>query len=131
MLFPLLALLPTLTFVVSVPVADLSYKPVHRRQNCVPNTIFCNTATMFSLCTPGGVNGTREVFFGSVAPGTYCDQGQGRIRAANNGNCQPDGKLQCGPGGNTFFQCDQGGLINIGAVAPGTTCVNGSIMAIS
>lgn len=130
MLFSLLALLPALSSVTAVPVVDLSYRAVRERQGCVANTIFCNTPQTFSLCAPGGANGTREVFFGSVAPGTYCDQSQQRIRRNNNGNCQPDGRLKCGKGGNTFFVCDQGGLIDFGGVAAGTTCSNGTIVAI-
>lgn len=129
MLFSLLALLPALSSVAAIPAQDFNSYPIRKRQGCTRGTIFCNTPNTFSICAPGGVNGTREVFFGMVAAGTYCDQSQSRIRANNDGDCEPDGSLQCGPSGNTFFICDQGGLINFGSVAAGTVCSNGTIVA--
>lgn len=132
--FSVLAALPAFSALISsvaaIPATNLSYRGTIRpRQGCVPNTIFCNTEKTFSLCAPGGSNGTTEVFFGPVAAGTYCDLDEMRIRADNDGNCQPDGQLFCGPSGNTFFICDQGGLIDFGSVAAGTTCANGTIVA--
>lgn len=73
---------------------------------CEPNTIYCNSYNTFSICTPGP-NGNREVFYGPVAEGTYCDESQNKIRANNYGDCSPDGQLFCDIGGGTFFECDK------------------------
>ena len=134
MLFSLLAILPIFSSVSALPAIDLRYShTIESRQlvqggGCYPGSIYCNSPGTFSLCVPGGVNGTTKVFFGPVAPGTYCDQSQMRIRANNFGDCQIDGTLKCGPGGNTFFTCAQGGFISFGPVAAGTTCSNGTII---
>ncbi|KAG6986654.1 hypothetical protein G7Y79_00074g098510 [Physcia stellaris] len=80
-------------------------------------------------CVSEADGSTQNVYFGDVAPGTYCDAAENRIRADNEGNCSPDGSLQCGSDGSTFMVCDQGGLINFGSVAPGTKCENGAIVA--
>lgn len=95
---------------------------------CGAYGIYCNTPDTFSLCVPT-VDGTEYFYFGSVAPGTYCDEDEERIRADNYGNCSPDGQIFCGEGGLTFFECDQGGLISFGATAAGTECIDGQIVA--
>ncbi|KAL9073121.1 MAG: hypothetical protein Q9161_003175 [Pseudevernia consocians] len=95
---------------------------------CGAYGIYCNTPDTFSLCVPSQ-DGTEYFYFGSVAPGTYCDTDEERIRADNYGNCSPDGQLFCGADGTTFFICDQGGLISFGPTAAGTECVNGAIVA--
>lgn len=64
---------------------------------------------------------------GPVAEGTICVNGV--IGRANSGPCDQDGALICGDGGNTFFLCDHGGLVDMGSVAGGTTCVDGAIVA--
>ena len=71
---------------------------------------------------------SSTVFFGGVAPGTYCDDQQtpNRIRANNDGNCSNDGTISCN-GEHAIFKCDQGGLIDLGPTAPGTKCVDGVI----
>lgn len=95
---------------------------------CGAYGIYCDTNTTFSVCVPTST-GTEYFYFGSVAPGTYCDTTQMRIRADNYGNCSPDGQIFCGADGTTFFICDQGGLISFGPTAAGTECVNGQIIA--
>ncbi len=131
MLFSLLGLLASATYVSAVPAPDQSYNgQLLKRQiyTCEVNTIYCNSYDTFSLCAPGP-NGNQEVFFGPVADGTYCDESENKIRADNYGDCSPDGQLFCNYDGTTFFECDQGGLIYFGPVAAGTTCVDGIIVA--
>ena len=131
MLFSLFALLPALSTITAIPTQDLSYAALYqkRQQGCQAGSLFCNSPSTFSICAPSVTNGTREVFFGSVAAGTYCDTTENRIRADNAGNCSPDGALICSADGNTFFICDQGGKIPFGSVAAGTFCQNGTIVA--
>ena len=131
MLFSLLGLLASAAYVSAVPAPDESYNgQLLKRQiyTCEVNTIYCNSYDTFSLCAPG-LNGNQEVFFGSVAFGTYCDESENRIRADNYGNCSPDGQLFCNDAGATFFECDQGELISFGSGAAGTTCVDGTFVA--
>jgi hypothetical protein len=61
---------------------------------------------------------------GSVAAGMTCMDGQ--IIRQNAGPCTPNGQLLCN-GENAFYLCDQGGLVDMGPVAPGTACRNGVI----
>ena len=43
--------------------------------------------------------------------------------------CSNNGALSCGDGGNTFFLCSEGTLVDMGNVAAGTVCENGVIVA--
>lgn len=61
---------------------------------------------------------------GSVAAGMQCVNGQ--FTRQNAGACTPSGSIFCN-GTNAFYMCDQGGLIDMGPVAPGTACRNGVI----
>ena len=63
---------------------------------------------------------------GSVALGMQCLDGQ--IIRQNDGPCTPSGALFCN-GETRFYLCDQGGLIDMGAVASGTVCMDGEIVA--
>lgn len=131
MLFALLGLLMTAAVVFATPAPDQSYGGnLLERQiyTCEAYTIYCNSCDTFSVCAPGP-NGNEEVFFGPVADGTYCDELENKIRADNYGDCSPDGHLFCDDTGSAFFECDQGGLIDVGPVAAGTTCVDGNIVA--
>lgn len=131
MQFSLLGLLASAAVVSAVPAPDQYYSgnlPKRQISTCEANTIYCNSSDTFSLCAPGP-NGNQEVFFGSVADGTYCDESENKIRANNYGDCSPDGQLFCDISGTAFFECDQGGLIYFGPVAAGTTCVDGTIVA--
>ncbi|KAK4555680.1 hypothetical protein LTR86_007433 [Recurvomyces mirabilis] len=51
------------------------------------------------------------------------------VRSRPDGDCSSDGALQCTNSGTTFDICDQGGWVQMGSVAPGTTCQNGQIVA--
>ena len=53
------------------------------------------------------------------------------VRARPDGDCNDDGSLQCIDGGQQFELCDQGGWVEMGPVANGTTCSNGAIVACS
>ena len=104
-----LGLLASAAVVSAVQALDESYDGNQfKRQTytCEPKTIYCNSYDTFSICTPGP-NGNQEVFFGSVAEGTYCDESQNKIRASNYGDCSPDGQLFCDYDGQTFFECDE------------------------
>ncbi|OQU94551.1 hypothetical protein CLAIMM_00898 [Cladophialophora immunda] len=92
---------------------------------CVPGTFACNTPSSFSQCV-GTDTGTTYIFMGSVALGTTCVNGQ--IIRENDGPCTPNGALFCN-GDRAFYLCDQGGLVEMGPVAPGTVCRNGVIVA--
>ncbi|KAK5711371.1 hypothetical protein LTR17_018438 [Elasticomyces elasticus] len=51
------------------------------------------------------------------------------VRARPDGDCSDDGSLQCTNDGSSFDVCDQGGWVQMGPVASGTTCTNGQIVA--
>ena len=74
----------------------------------------------------GGGGGTTQ------STGFYRDDRY--VRARPYGSCAPDGSIQCvdaGSGvGSGFLACDQGGWINMGAVANGTVCESGRIVAV-
>ncbi len=87
-----LGLLASVAMVSAVPAPDQSYNGDQSKRQidtCEANTIYCNSFDSFSICTRGK-NGNREVFFGTVAEGTYCDEVEDRIRANNYGDCSPD-----------------------------------------
>jgi hypothetical protein len=65
---------------------------------------------------------------GNVAAGMMCVNGPNgaQIERQNAGPCTPNGQIFC-HGSNAFYMCDQGGLIDMGPVAPGTQCSNGQI----
>ena len=88
--------------------------------SCTVGSFACNSASTFSQC---GAAGTY-IFMGSVAAGMQCSNGQ--IIRQNSGSCPTDGAIVCN-GANAFYICDHGGLISMGPVAPGTTCVDGAI----
>jgi hypothetical protein len=69
---------------------------------------------------------TSYVYMGNVAAGMRCVNGV--IIRQNDGVCTPDGALQCN-GSQSFYICTNGGLINMGPLAPGTVCVDGAIVA--
>lgn len=64
-----------------------------------------------------------------AASGSYRDDRY--IRERPDGDCDKDGSLKCSSGGTQFLICDHGGWVNMGAVAAGTTCSNGKIVASS
>lgn len=59
--------------------------------------------------------------------GYYRDDRIGRSQP--DGTCTTDGSIGCTNSGSQFEICDQGGWIDMGSVASGTTCVNGQIVA--
>jgi hypothetical protein len=61
---------------------------------------------------------------GIVAAGMQCINGQ--VIRQNDGPCTPNGQIFCN-GSNAFYMCDQGGLIDMGPIAPGTVCSSGEI----
>jgi hypothetical protein len=50
------------------------------------------------------------------------------VRYRPFGACSVDGSLQCVNGGAGFYVCDQGGWVDMGSVADGTTCADGRII---
>ena len=89
---------------------------------CTPGAFGCNSLTSFSQCVAGAGGTTTYTYMGPVAAGMECVNGQ--IIRQNDGPCTPNGQLFC-DGEYSFYLCDQGGLINMGPVAPGTICNNG------
>jgi hypothetical protein len=51
------------------------------------------------------------------------------VRARPDGDCDHNGSIKCTDNGAMFEVCDQGGWVNMGSVASGTTCSNGAIIA--
>ncbi|ETI21120.1 hypothetical protein G647_07464 [Cladophialophora carrionii CBS 160.54] len=90
---------------------------------CAPGTFACNTAWSFSQCV-ASATGPTYIFMGAVAAGMTCRDG--RIIRQNAGACTPNGQLRCN-GAGAFYLCDQGGLVDMGPVAPGTACRDGVI----
>lgn len=95
-------------------------------QDCTPGAFACNSPTTFSRCVTNASGSNSYVFFGNVAPGTVCQNGQ--FVHANEGACAQNGELICN-GERSFFVCVHGGLINMGPTAAGTVCRNGVIVA--
>ncbi|EXJ94373.1 hypothetical protein A1O1_02767 [Capronia coronata CBS 617.96] len=92
--------------------------------SCVPGTFECNSLTTFSQCVSTSSSSTTYVYMGSVAAGMQCVNGQ--FVRESSGTCTPSGSIFCN-GENAFYLCDQGGLVDMGPVAPGTACRNGVI----
>ncbi|KAI9669202.1 MAG: hypothetical protein M1817_004744 [Caeruleum heppii] len=101
---------------------------------CQPQTLRCDTFTSFSACNG---QGTGFIPMGPVAAGTECIDGEiVRARAptdpsmpADDGRCSADGTLRCVDAGRGFQICDHGGWVAMGAVARGTVCRDGNIVA--
>ena len=91
---------------------------------CTPGTFACNSPSTFSQCTAGVGGASSYTYMGSVPAGMQCANGQ--IVRQNNGSCSPNGQISC-KGESAFYICDQGGLVDMGPVAPGTACLNGQI----
>ncbi|KXT13640.1 hypothetical protein AC579_4982 [Pseudocercospora musae] len=64
-----------------------------------------------------------------VKSGSYRDDRY--IRERPDGDCDVDGSFKCTAGGSQFSICDHEGWVAMGAVAAGTTCSNGKIIASS
>ncbi|EMC94923.1 hypothetical protein BAUCODRAFT_518344 [Baudoinia panamericana UAMH 10762] len=64
-----------------------------------------------------------------------CPQGYCRddryVRYRPDGDCSENGSIMCTDGGQMFDMCDQGGWVQMGSVAAGTTCENGEMVASS
>ncbi|KAI9836754.1 MAG: hypothetical protein M1837_003242 [Sclerophora amabilis] len=105
---------------------------------CTPNTPVCDpgeTDGSWSLCS--GL-GDSLIPMGQMAAGTSCLPENRIGRARPDGDCttEEQGMIRCGAQGDgpegssdMFLMCDDGGLVNMGAVAPGTLCVGGNIIA--
>lgn len=53
------------------------------------------------------------------------------VAAQTYGTCSTDGELECTDSGDEFLVCDDGAWVMMGAVAAGTTCDDGAIVASS
>ncbi|KAI6825924.1 hypothetical protein KC315_g13266 [Hortaea werneckii] len=123
---------------------------------CVPGTFICTSATEFYTCNYAQEGSSEEWAYGyprDVADGMECltnlapysdsttqykQQGQTSagyyrddryVRARPDGDCNEEGSILCTEGGSAFDVCDQGGWVPMGAVAEGTQCRNGEIVA--
>ncbi|KAI9869965.1 MAG: hypothetical protein M1823_008890, partial [Watsoniomyces obsoletus] len=101
------------TLTVTASASSLSPASTALPSTCVPGTFTCNSPSTFSQCVGGGT----YTYMGSVAAGMQCVNGQ--IIRQSAGPCTPNGQIFCN-GSNAFYMCDQGGLIDMGRVAPGT-----------
>ena len=100
--YPTTGVLPTpLTF--TKRPSPSSFLP--KSSPCTPSELHCNNRTSFSLCVPDTAGGSKSVFMGAVANGTFCDGG--RIGKVPGGPCSPVGNLKC-QGERRFFVCDEG-----------------------
>ncbi len=108
---------------------------------CSPGALLCVSADSFVQCVPGTGGSTSFSAATTVAAGMLCLpfmstpplRDDRYVRARPYGSCPRDGELMCadagsGPG-SAFWICDQGGWIDMGAVAAGTTCRDGAIVA--
>ncbi|KAI9690989.1 MAG: hypothetical protein M1822_008609 [Bathelium mastoideum] len=89
---------------------------------CLPNLSPYDSASSMYLSVPLSESGTSAVPRGQYRDDRY-------VLSEQYGDCGNEGTLQCYGKGNGFYMCDQGGLIDMGAVAPGTNCENGAIIA--
>jgi len=125
---------------------------------CVPGTFICTSNTTWDTCdyndgTVPGQTGYVYDYQRNVSAGMEClpylspyssqtsqfaqqamtPQGYYRddrvVRARPDGDCDEDGSIMCTDGRQQFDVCDQGGYVQMGAVAQGTTCENGQIVA--
>ena len=114
---------------------------------CMPGKLLCTGENTFATClSKNGAtyySGPRDVAEG-MACLPYWGQRPGKegsdlvyrddryVRARPLGDCETNGSLRCadaGEGeGSGFWICDQGGWIDMGAVAKGTMCMDGEIM---
>lgn len=111
---------------------------------CVAGTFICTSSTTFYTCDRDSYTAPRQVADGmeclpNLSPSTSGPQ-QGNtpqgyyrndryVRSRPNGDCRDEGALQCTNGGQGFEVCDQGGWVDMGSVAAGTTCQDGEIVA--
>ncbi|KAK5136028.1 hypothetical protein LTR08_004282 [Meristemomyces frigidus] len=120
---------------------------------CVPGTFICTDASVWETCDydpdntatwaygyPRNVsdgmeclpylspysNDTQQYAQQALAPaGFYRDDRM--VPARPDGDCSDEGAIRCTDGGQQFDVCDQGGWVQMGAVAAGTSCQNGQI----
>ena len=124
---------------------------------CVPGTFICTDISTWYTCdytssnpaTYGHID-PRQVSTGmscitfvspySSSTQQYAQQAQTQqghyrddrmVRSRPDGDCSPDGSVQCTNGGQGFEVCDQGGWVDMGMVAQGTMCSNAQIVSSS
>lgn len=105
---------PSSTPVLSVEAASV---PPATDVPAVATTLVTQTlATSASTSTP-------VIVSGSSGSGGNTSSGSGQA----GGSCSPDGAIVCASDGLHFFMCDNGALVDMGSVAAGTTCSDGTI----
>lgn len=118
---------------------------------CVPGTFICIDSTTWDTCdynangdwvyeyprkvaagmecitflSPYSSGNSQYSQQGSTPHGYYRDDRV--VRARPNGDCNQDGAIKC-TSSQTYEVCDQGGWLDMGPVAAGTTCENGHIV---
>ncbi|KAI9752728.1 MAG: hypothetical protein M1815_000295 [Lichina confinis] len=108
---------------------------------CDKGQVSCLSRTTWALCNDLGTDYTP---MGPVAPGTICIDGrvtwEPSTRGGGDGSCTGEALLRCvdyvqgtagdeGRDGLGFEVCDQGVWVYMGALAPGTVCRDGEIVA--
>lgn len=120
--------------------SDLANSPVSVSV-CDEGQVSCPSRTTWALCNDLGTDYTP---MGLVAPGTICIDGritwEPSTRGGGDGSCTGEVDLRCvdyvedtagdeGRDGLGFEICDQGVWVYMGALAPGTVCRDGEIVA--
>ncbi|KAK5110225.1 hypothetical protein LTR62_006221 [Meristemomyces frigidus] len=95
-----------------------------------PKTVAAGMQCLPSLSRYGESDGSAQYAQQAQTPGGYYRDDK-IVRARPDGSCSTEGAIQCTDGGSTFDLCDQGGWVEMGPVAAGTTCENGGIVSSS
>ncbi|KAK0316543.1 hypothetical protein LTR01_000292 [Friedmanniomyces endolithicus] len=90
-----------------------------------PRTVAAGMMCLPNL-TPSSSQTSQSGQQASTPQGYYRDDRM--VRARPDGSCSVEGALECTNGGSSFDICDQGGWVQMGSVANGTTCENGQIV---
>jgi len=123
---------------------------------CVPGTFICTSSTTWYTCDYGSSGASTDWLYdyprdvsagmeclpylspyasstqqysqqGQVQQGSYRDDRV--VRARPDGDCNNEGAIMCTDGGQQFDVCDQGGWVQMGAVAAGTSCQGEEIVS--
>ena len=75
--------------------------------------------------------GTRTTLSTSSSPSTTATTSSSRAATTTGTSGCTQGSIQCSSDGTTWSVCVNSAYVNLGAVSPGTKCVNGAIVCLS
>ncbi|KAI9696896.1 MAG: hypothetical protein M1820_007971 [Bogoriella megaspora] len=104
----------------NAPNTWLNSRDVAAGMECLPNLSPFTSSTSTYQSSAGSGSGS------AVPQGYYRDDRY--IRSRPDGTCTGEGQIQCYTGGDGFYVCDNGGLVDMGKVAAGTACHGGAIV---